>query len=144
MFDIAPPFEPSAAYNTSTTSTQTSDQDARGATGLILYLDQSAVAASSALGGTGAMTHTIQLKDGGISALYADSTGVVTTTTGLGTWMLTCYPGSGTAAPTSGAVGKADLAIGGTWRVNSVGTSSATNFTYSISAVYLPTSASSS
>lgn len=134
----------STDYNASVTSTQTSDVTTYGgALGMTVYLDQSAVAASSAGGGTGVLTHTIQFKDP-IGATYTASTGVLTGTTGVGTWILQCYPGAGTVAPTSGAVGKADLMIPGTWRINTTSSSSATNFTYSISAIYTPTAASSS
>ena len=134
----------STTYDTSTATTDTSDFIARGALGLVLYIDQSAVSASSAGGGTGTMTHTIQQKDSGISANYVNSTGAVTTTTGTGTWVLNCYPGMGTASPTSGASGKADLALGGTWRIRSSASSSATNFTYSVAAIYLPPAGASS
>lgn len=134
----------STDYNASTTSTATADQTAYGQViGMYLFLDQSAVAASSAGGGTGILTHTVQLKDP-IGATYTGSTAVLTGTTGVGTWIVNCYPGNPTLAATSGAPGKADMPIGGIWRINTTSSSSATNFTYSISAVYLPTAASSS
>lgn len=134
----------STDYNASTTSTQTSDQTPpAGAVGMYVSLDQTSVAASSAGGGTGTLTHTIQVKDP-IGATYTASTGVLTGTTGLGTWGLQCYPGMASVAPTSGAVGKADLSAPTVWRINTASSSSATNFTYSIAAVYLPTQASSS
>ncbi len=134
----------STDYNASTTSTQTSDQyPYGGVVGMYLFIDQSNVAASSAGGGTGRLTHTVQLKDP-IGATYTNSTVSIQATTGVGTWIFNCYPGNATLAPTSGAPGKADLAVGPTWRVNTDSSSSATNFTYSISAIYLPTAASSS
>lgn len=134
----------STDYNTSTTSTATADVSAYGGVvGMVVYVDQSVIAASSAGGGTGTLTHTIQFKDP-IGATYTGSTGVITVTTGVGTWILQCYPGMATVAPTSGAVGKADLTVPTRWRINTTSSSSATNFTYSISAVYLPTAASSS
>lgn len=134
----------SGAYTASLTSTQTSDQTPpSGAVGMYVSLDQTAVAASTAGGGTGTLTHTIQFKDP-IGATYTATTGVLTGTTGLGTWGLQCYPGVATVAPTSGAVGKADLAAPTVWRINTASSSSATNFTYSIAVSYLPTQASSS
>lgn len=134
----------STDYNTSTTSTATADQfQYGGAVGMIVYLDQTAIAASSAGGGTGVLTHTIQLKDP-IGATYTASTGVLTGTTGVGTWILQCYPGMASVAPTSGAVGKADMFAPTVWRINTTSSSSATNFTYSIAAVYIPSAASSS
>lgn len=134
----------STDYTTSVTSTQTSDQNPYGGVvGMHLCVDQSNVAASSAGGGTGTLTHTIQFKDP-IGGTYVNSTGVITGTTAITTWILQCYPGMGTVTATSSAVGKADLSIATTWRINTASSSSATNFTYSIAAVYLPTAASSS
>lgn len=134
----------SAAYTASVTSTASADMTPNpGVNAMYLFVDQSAVAASSAGGGTGTLTHTLQLKDP-IGATYTNSTTVITVTTGLGTWIVNCAAGNATLAPTSGAPGKSDLPIGGTWRLNTTSSSSATNFTYSIAAIYLPTQASSS
>lgn len=134
----------STDYNASVTSTQTADQTAYGGVyGMFLSVDQTAVAASSVGGGTGVLTHTIQFKDP-IGATYVNTTGAIVCTTGVATWVLQCCPGSSSVAPTTVAVGKADLAVPTVWRINTTCSSSATNFTYSIAAVYLPTAASSS
>lgn len=134
----------STDYNTSTTTTNTADAVAYGgAIGMVVYVDQTVVDASSAGGGTGSMTHTIQYKDP-IGGTYVNTTGVITATTAVATFIAQCYPGMGTVAPTSAAVGKYDLAAPNVWRIASASASSATNRTYSIAAQYLPTSASSS
>lgn len=134
----------STDYNTSTTTTNGTDQRPYGGVqGMYLFIDQSSVLASSVGGGTGVMTHTLQIKDP-IGATYTGSTVSIVLTTGIGTWIFNCYPGNTTLAPTSGAPGKADLPIGPTWRMSSVASSSATNFIYSVAAIYLPTAASSS
>lgn len=132
----------SGDYSASLTSTQTNDQLALGeAIGMVVSVDQSAVAASSAGGGTGVLTHTIQQKDP-IGLTYTATTGAIVCTTGIGTFTLQCYPGMATVAPTSAAVGKADLTALGQWRINTTSSSSATTFTYSIACVYLPTATS--
>lgn len=134
----------STDYNTSVTTTNTADVASYGgAIGMVVYVDQTVVDASSAGGGTGSMTHTIQFKDP-IGATYINTTGVITATTAVATFIAQCYPGMGTVAPTSAAVGKYDLTAPNVWRIASASASSATNRTYSIAAQYLPTSASSS
>lgn len=135
----------STDYSLSTTSTATADQfQYGGAVGMIVYVDQSSVAAGSCAGsGTGVLTHTVQFKDP-IGGTYTGTTGVLTGTTGVGTWILQCQPGNATLAPTSGAPGKADLIAPTVWRINTTSSSSMTTFTYSISAVYMPSAASSS
>lgn len=134
----------STDYNTSTSSTNTSDVVSYGGViGMYLSIDQTAIAASSAGGGTGVMTHTVQVKDS-IGATYTGSTVSIALTTGVGTWIFACYPGNATLAPTSGAPGKSDFLIPNVWRVQSSASSSATNYTYSIAATYVPTAASSS
>lgn len=126
----------------SVVSTATNDMVAVGdAIGMIVSVDQSAVAVSSAGGGTGVLTHTIQYKDP-IGGTYTGTTGVIVMTTGIGTFILQCYPGGGSVAPTSAAMGKADLAVPGIWRINTTSSSSATITTYSIAAVYIPTGVS--
>lgn len=127
----------------SVVSTATNDMVAVGdAIGMIVSVDQTAVAVSSAGGGTGVLTHTIQYKDP-IGGTYTGTTGVIVMTTGIGTFVLQCYPGGATfVAPTSAAMGKADLAVPGVWRINTTSSSSATITTYSIAAVYIPTGVS--
>lgn len=134
----------SGAYNASLSTTDTADVEGYGgAIGMYLYIDQTAVAESSTLGGAGVMTWTVQVKDP-IGGTYTNSTVATTGTTGVGTWITMCYPGAATVAPASGSVGKADFGVPTLWRVRASASSSATNFTYSISATYIPTAGSSS
>ena len=136
--------QPSSASITASTATvNTPDQFAYGAVGMVLSIDQSAVAASSAGGGTGVVTYTVQDVDP-ISGNYVNSTAAFTGTTNVATFITNCYPGMGTVAPTSVAVGKADYAMSTRWRVQYSASSSATNYTISIAAVYLPIAPSSS
>ena len=139
---------PTATVRTSATLTGTSSTTSAtfsnyGALGLMLFIDQSVVAATSAGGQTGVLTHTLQV-GGPLSGLFASATGTVVQTTGISTWAVMYYPGSAVLAPTSGNVGTYPLAIPTNYRVSSVGSSSATTWTFSIAAVPLPTSASSS
>ena len=135
----------STDYIASLTSTATADVFSYGGP-LAMYVsvDQTAVTASSAGGGTGILTHTIQFKDP-VGLTYTASTAVITGTTGLGTSILQVYAGAGTAvAATTAGVGKVDMLVPYIWRINTTSSSSATNFTYSITAIYYPTAGVSS
>ena len=127
-----------------TASTQSAAMTNYGALGMILSIDQSLVAATTAAGaGLGVMTHTLQIRDP-LSGNYSNTTGTVVCTTGVATWQAMYYPGSAVLVPTTANVGTYPLGIPTQWRISSVGSSSETTWTYSVGAVYLPTAASSS
>ena len=133
----------STDFNTSAGTTTTSDVVNQGAAGAIIGIDVSSVTASSAGGGTGGMTHTLQWKDP-IGGTYVGTTCAVVATTAAALYMLQVIPGSTTVAATSALPGRYDLALPSRWRFSSTSSSSATNWTYSISCTYLPVSGTSS
>lgn len=133
----------STDFNTSAGSTTTSDVVNQGAGGALIGIDVSSVTASSGGGGTGGMTHTLQVKDP-IGGTYVGTTAAVTASTAVALYMFQVYPGSGTLAPTSAVAGRFDLGLPSRWRISSTSSSSATNWTYSISCTYLPVSGTSS
>ena len=133
----------STDFLTSAGTTTTSDVVNYGAIGALVGIDVSSVTASSAGGGAGGMTHTLQVKDP-IGGTYVGTTVAVVATTAAALYMFQVYPGTATASPTSALAGRFDLALPTAWRFSSTSSSSATNWTYSISCTYLPVSGTSS